>query len=218
MWQRSGQRQEWRLRIGLFLVGMALLAACGAPASPGPAAQGSTGGGATEAVPAAAGAGEKAPGTDKPIPKQPRPFEGFSAPSWQGTNVLTGEPISSADLQGKVVYLNFFATWCPPCRVEMPDMEQLAREAGSNVAVIAIGTDPSEGPEELAEFARALGITFPVVYDGAQAARSYLVSGIPTSLFVGPDGVVRARVTGMLDLAAMRQLAAEAGAGGTGSE
>ncbi|MCG0238112.1 MAG: redoxin domain-containing protein [Firmicutes bacterium] len=202
--QWGGSRWSVRRWRALMAAGLlALVAGCGglrAPAGPGPGQE-----------PPGPGSGAESP-EPAPVRPRPRPEVGEPAPDWQGVDVRTGKPLAGADLRGKVVLLNFFATWCGPCRTEMPDLERLAAEAGDAVAVVAIGADPTESPEQLAAFARSLGVTFPVVHDGGRAALAYLATGIPTSYFVDREGILRVRFPGPMNLEQMRQLAAQAGA------
>ncbi|MFO7172327.1 MAG: TlpA disulfide reductase family protein [Bacillota bacterium] len=212
-WGSMDRVRRWRalLAAGVLAAGLlALLAGCGGLWRPeGPAPGDEFPGSGPRSADSAPGAHNSDPA---PVRPRPRPEVGQPAPAWQGVNVLTGEPLAGADLRGKVVLLNFFATWCAPCREEMPDMERLAAEAGDQVAVVAIGADPTESPEELAAFARSLGVTFPVVHDGGRAALAYLATGLPMSYFVDAEGIIRVRFPGPMNLEQMRRLAAQAGA------
>ena len=92
------------------------------------------------------------------------------------------------DLRGKVVLMNFWATWCAECRPEMPVLERLHRElAPQGFAVI--GINAREGSEVIRRYASALGLTFPLVLDRDGKINSlYGVVGLPTTFLVGRDG------------------------------
>jgi len=136
-----------------------------------------------------------------------KPQPGYLAASIKGTDVLTGERISTADLKGQPVFLNFWATWCPPCQEEMPAMEAFHQELGDEVRVVAVSGDSLDTREKMAAFAEKFGLTFRVVHDGGQAAVDYQVAGFPTSFFIDADGVIRVRHAGPLTLEQMKEYA-----------
>lgn len=106
------------------------------------------------------------------------------------------------EAHGHPLWLNFFATWCPPCKVEMPDIERrylLNRKDG----LLVVGVDQQENPALVKRFAQPLGITFPLVIDSGQAAAKYRAFAFPTSVFIDARGVVRALHTGAMTQAAM---------------
>lgn len=159
-----------------------------------------------EPVGAFHGEGGAGPAPDAAAPEV-KPMPGYLAADIRATDVFSGKAVSLADLKGQPVFLNFWATWCPPCKDEMPDMEEFHREMGDRVRVVAIGADGFESREKMAAFAEALGLTFLVVHDGGSAARAYLVSGVPTSFFIDAEGVIRVRHTGQLSLEEMKEYA-----------
>ena len=92
-----------------------------------------------------------------------------------------------SDFAGRPVLVNFWASWCPPCRAEMPRFEQ-AYAAGS-VVVLGVNTLDADDEAEARAAVRDLGITFPVLFDEqGDAQRAYSVRGLPTTFLVGPDG------------------------------
>lgn len=138
-----------------------------------------------------------------------RPLPGYYAPDFTAADVFTGEVVRLSDLRGQVVFLNFWATWCPPCKEEMPEIEAFHSEHGDRVKVLALGADPRESPEQLRKFAEAMGITFPVIHDGGEGAQAYRVVGIPTSFFIDQNGVVQVRYMSPLTLDQMKEYLAE---------
>lgn len=127
---------------------------------------------------------------------EPRPEVGFPAPDFAARDVFTNEEVSLTGLKGTHVVLNFWATWCGPCRAEMPELDQFQKEAKGKVRVVAIGADSTETPAKMGEFVRSLGLSFTVVHDGGEAVLPYRVVGIPTTLLIDAQGVVRAKRMG----------------------
>ena len=119
------------------------------------------------------------------------PAPDFSLP------VLGGEAkLSLGSLRGKVVLLNFWATWCKPCEDEMPAMERLYRSlAGTDFELVAVSVD--EDPAAVVSFVKRLGLSFPVLWDSTQSVTAdYQTFRFPESLLVGRDGVVLERYVG----------------------
>jgi cytochrome c biogenesis protein CcmG/thiol:disulfide interchange protein DsbE len=122
--------------------------------------------------------------------RPPAPQVGFAAPDFT-LETQDGGTISLADLRGQVVLVNFWATWCPPCRAEMPDIQQVYdryREQGFTVLAV----NQQEGEAQVAPFADQMGLTFPILMDrdGSVSAR-YRVNGLPSTFFVDRDGIVQ---------------------------
>lgn len=107
-----------------------------------------------------------------------------------------GRTLALSALRGQVVFLNFWATWCSPCKIEMPEMEQLHREFKSQ-GLAVVGVDLDESPELVAKFMRELGLTFPVVVDtGSHVASRYRVLGLPTTVLIDRQGRTRGWAVG----------------------
>ena len=124
---------------------------------------------------------------------------GSRAPDFHAKNLATGRATTLADYRGRVVLLNLWATWCEPCRVEMPSLERLSRKlggGGSGFAVVAVSID-EDGDSVVAAFARNLGLTFDILHDQSGAMKqTYQATGVPESWLISPDGVIIKKVIG----------------------
>jgi peroxiredoxin len=119
---------------------------------------------------------------------------------------LDGQKIALRDLRGKVVLVNFWATWCPPCRAEMPGFESVWRERQKDGFVV-LGLSADEGGSGgVAMFLGDRGITYPVGMASATAKRQFGgINALPASFLVDKRGIVRRQVTGMFDERLLRQ-------------
>lgn len=112
-------------------------------------------------------------------------------------NDLDGGIISTADLHGKVVLVNFWATWCPPCREEIPELIELSKRYKDKLLIIGVSMDDAPAGE-VRQFARQIGITYPVVMgSGAIEAEYGGVPALPTSFVISPDGRVVQKHAGL---------------------
>jgi cytochrome c biogenesis protein CcmG/thiol:disulfide interchange protein DsbE len=112
---------------------------------------------------------------------------GTRAPDFTGP-VLDAGPLSLGDLRGKVVIVNFWASWCLECRPEMPVLESLHRELASR-GLAVVGINAREHPRAVGRYAQELRLTFPLVLDPAGKINNlYGVIGLPTTFVVGRDG------------------------------
>ncbi len=125
------------------------------------------------------------------------PQTGFLAPSFALTD-QNGAPVSLAGLSGRPVILNFWASWCAPCRAEMPALQAVAddyREAG--LIVLTVNAAFQDQPADVAAFIAQNGLTLPILFDtNGQVNRLYQIHSLPTTFFIGPDGVIREVVVG----------------------
>ena len=148
--------------------------------------------------------------TSKPDSNQalsPAPALGREAPDFTLED-LDGNSIRLNDLRGKVVFLNFWATWCPPCRAEMPDIEEIHQKYKGQDVVI-LGIDIQESADKVRSFVEDGGYTWTMVLDGTgKVADLYKIRAIPTSFFVDKEGIIRAvAIGGMTDTTMEAKLA-----------
>jgi peroxiredoxin len=125
---------------------------------------------------------------------------GNPAPSY-AASTLSGESVSLSELRGEVVMLNIWATWCYPCRREMPSFEALHRELGTDgLRIVAVSIDKGGAEQEIAEFLEEYGITFTVLHDPDQKiARTFSAMGVPETFLINRDGVVVKHWIGRID-------------------
>ncbi|MDD4797314.1 MAG: TlpA disulfide reductase family protein [Eubacteriales bacterium] len=119
-----------------------------------------------------------------------------------------GNSVKLSDYFGRPIVLNFWASWCPPCKGEMPDFQTVFEEMGTDVQFLMVNM--TDGSRETVDTAKAFldtsGYTFPVLFDTQQdAAYQYGVSSIPTTLFIDTDGNVVAGAEGAVDEATLRK-------------
>jgi peroxiredoxin len=115
-----------------------------------------------------------------------------------------GHTVSLDHYRGSVVVMNLWASWCPPCRAEMPDLQRLA-EADSSRGVAVVGVNEGESAQRAREFAASLGIRFPIWLDASQRyGRVYTALGLPTTVILDRRGVVRRGFDGPLTFDEMR--------------
>lgn len=117
---------------------------------------------------------------------------------------LSGEEVSLSDYKGKVVLINFWATWCSFCDMEMPDLQRLDNE---NDDLVVLAVDVMEDKATVEKYIDDGGYNFEVVLDEeGDIATTYLVSGFPTSYFVNPDGILLGGVPGMMTYDQMNEI------------
>lgn len=127
---------------------------------------------------------------------------GSQAPPFSATTLdATPKTKTLADYKGKVVLLNVWATWCPPCREEMPSIERLHKEfGGQGLAVVAVSVDDPGKEAEIREFVREFGLTFEILHDPAAGIRkNYQIAGYPETFVIARDGVIRKKVIAAAD-------------------
>ncbi len=127
---------------------------------------------------------------------------GRAAPNWNEAS-LPGPSLALASLHGKAIYLNFFATWCPPCNQEAPALDALQREYGGR-GLQVVGVDVLENARKASFFRSEHHLSYPVVIDAGTLRDQYNVNGLPVHVFIDRGGVVRKIVVGELAPADMR--------------
>jgi peroxiredoxin len=124
--------------------------------------------------------------------------EGQSAPDFT-LKTLDGKELKLSDLRGKGVLLNFWASWCKPCREEMPAIQSVY-EKYRGKGFVVVGVNIAETEVAVQGFTHQLELTFPVVLDrDRKVTRLYQIGPIPSSLFIGPDGKIQRKVSGQMD-------------------
>jgi cytochrome c biogenesis protein CcmG, thiol:disulfide interchange protein DsbE len=121
------------------------------------------------------------------------------APSFEAVTLDSPPQVRTLeDYLGDVVLLNIWATWCAPCRFEMPSMQRLHEAFGeSGLKIVAVSIDDPAAGEAIREFVEQYGLTFEILHDTTGAIRRvYGASGIPETALIGRDGVIRRRVAG----------------------
>jgi len=110
---------------------------------------------------------------------------------------LKGDSLTLSDLGGRLVVLNFWATWCGPCVKEMPTLEHLRDRLGERgLSVLAVSLDMGD-PKRVADFVRGYGWQLPILLDPlAQVGDRYAIRVMPTTYVIGPDGIIRGRSFG----------------------
>jgi peroxiredoxin len=140
-----------------------------------------------------------------------------------GPGALAGAPAVSYDVKrvdgrtdaldryrGSVVVMNLWATWCPPCREEIPALQQFYVQNKAK-GVVVLGVDQGESAQAAGTFAREHGVTFPILLDSDQQyGRSYAAIGLPTTVIIDRRGHVLRGIDGQLTLAQMREAVAPA--------
>jgi peroxiredoxin len=124
---------------------------------------------------------------------------------------LDGEKMSLSSLEGKKVILNFWATWCPPCREEMPDMQKIHDEYEGEVVVAAVNLTSSEkNIDSVKRFVDELGLTFPVLLDeDGKINKQFEVLSYPTSYIINEDGVITTKFAGAMTYEQMEDFIAD---------
>jgi len=121
--------------------------------------------------------------------------EGELAPDFQLQN-LDGKTVALKDFRGKTVLLNFWASWCSPCRAEMPYLQQIYEE-WSDREFVLLTVNIGESPARVKEFLETNNLSLPVFLDAKKnVAQKYNVTAIPTSFFVDKNGIIQAKIIG----------------------
>ena len=122
------------------------------------------------------------------------------APEFTVTSLENGAPLKLSELKGKVVLLNFWATWCPPCREEMPSMMKLnSAMAGKPFQMVAVSIDEG-GKQDVESFFKSSGFNLPTYFDTTGgASKAYGITGVPESFIIDKNGLLVKKVIGGLE-------------------
>ncbi|HWC75356.1 MAG TPA: TlpA disulfide reductase family protein [Gemmatimonadales bacterium] len=125
---------------------------------------------------------------------------GSTAPNFHAVELPSGRPATIANYRGKVVLLNIWATWCPPCKVEMPSMERLSHKlAGTDFQLVAVSVDEQDSTV-VDKFVKDMGLTFQILHNQDGTIRQiYQTTGVPESFVIDRDGVIVKKVIGAAD-------------------
>jgi len=118
---------------------------------------------------------------------------------------LQGNKVTLSDLKGKKVFLNFWATWCPPCKAEMPDIEKLYQETkDSDLVILAVNV--GEDKKTVQDFIKKNNYNFPILLDvKGEVSQLYQVTGIPTTYFIDTEGIFSDVSTGSMPYESMKE-------------
>lgn len=144
------------------------------------------------------------PASGPPLQAGDLPYE-FSLKDLDGNTVVLSQFI------GRPLLINFWATWCGPCRIEMPELQSVFEEYGDSEDFLILALDQDESAEDVAAYFDELGLTFqPLLDEGNQTAKSYGLQGtLPASIFVDPDGEVTVVHRGVMTRGQIEEFLAE---------
>jgi peroxiredoxin len=137
------------------------------------------------------------PDTDRFRPLQ----AGDMVPAFSAPAAASGDTVHMSDLRGQLVLLNVWATWCPPCRDEMPGLQALhERYAGRGLRVVGVSVDSPGAEGAIAGFVAEQGLTFDILHDaGDIVSRQFRTMGVPETFLIGTDGRILHRWIGKFD-------------------
>lgn len=143
-------------------------------------------------------------------PDLPAPEVGSLAPNFELV-ALSGEAVRLTNALDKPVFINFWATWCAPCVLEMPNLQKYYEKYGDEFEILAINAGESEW--DVGQFVDDIGITFPVLLDPqSKITLEYKVQGYPTTFVLNSDGIIQAVHIGMLSEKKIQEYLVSAGA------
>jgi thiol-disulfide isomerase/thioredoxin len=151
-----------------------------------------------------------AAGTSVPITPAPAPVVGAPAPGFLLSD-LRGQPFELSGQRGTAVLLNFWATWCEPCREELPLLDRIAQKYSASL--IVVGVETGEPQSEVQAYVESLSLaSMTILPDPLFSARDlYLVRGLPTSFFIDSNGIIQRIKIGTLDAADLDSILVQMG-------
>jgi len=127
----------------------------------------------------------------------PAPQRGFLAPDFE-LKTTSGETVKLSDLRGQAVLVNLWATWCPPCRAEMPTLEKVHDEyKDQGFTILAVNMTYQDDAQAITPFVAEHGLTYPILLDETgEMAKAYQLKSLPSSFFINRDGTINEVVVG----------------------
>jgi cytochrome c biogenesis protein CcmG, thiol:disulfide interchange protein DsbE len=133
-----------------------------------------------------------------PLSSSPSPREGFLAPEFT-LDSLDGDKVTLSKLRGQIVVINFWATWCLPCREETPALEKSYEQyKDSGVVILGVNLTDQDSIREVESFVQEFRLTYPILLDRDGTVSNYLyqIKGLPTTFFVNREGIIRTVLVG----------------------
>jgi thiol-disulfide isomerase/thioredoxin len=172
------------------------------PSSRGAGSTANTGANSTATTGTAANQTATAGGAGNATPvasASPSPAIGSTPPNFTLPTYPSGKTVSLASLKGKPVFINIWASWCPPCKMETPDIVKAHAKYGSKVEFVSINASTQDSLSGMEAFIKHYGIKYPVEMDTqGQFLNSYHIVGFPTSFFINRKGVIVDEVLGAI--------------------
>lgn len=132
------------------------------------------------------------PESEQPVTSNPMPAQDFTLKD------ITGNDVKLSSLKGKAVVVNFWATWCYPCREEIPDLQK-SYEENKDKGFVILGVNIKENESKVSKFAKDYNMTYPILLDtDGTISDVYKVFGVPTSFFIDKNGLIKDSFIGML--------------------
>lgn len=130
-------------------------------------------------------------------PAQRPSVVGLYAPDFRVKDLGTGRILTSADFRGKIVFLNFWASWCNPCKEEMPTIDALHKDTQSDKDFVMITVLYKDSAVNALAYMKSRGYTFPVYTDpGGETAENFGVTGVPETYVIGGGGILKKKTIG----------------------
>jgi len=132
-----------------------------------------------------------------PLSSSPIPREGFLAPDFT-LDTLQGEKVTLSHLRGKIVVVNFWATWCLPCRKETPALEKAYDQyKDSGMVILGVNLADQDSVSEVESFVQEFKLTYPILLDqDGSISNLYQIEGLPMTFFINREGIIRTLVVG----------------------